>query len=196
MNYFLDLAFSLLTTPKKAMLYITGEEKWKEGFLFWIFVVFLTALSAFQEGPGLVLQFVLVVLFMGFSLLIHSAVTDYLAGLWGGLGTARGITAGFMAGSLPMAFSVFFSFLDVVGASFLSGIGTFVIWGWAFYLDVLAISTNYRFGTGKSFLLALAPYLLVGFFFIILAILMVLAAAIGISSMESLSDMEAMMNQI
>ena len=101
-----------------------------------------------------------------------------------------------MAGSLPMAFSVFFSFLDVVGASFLSGIGTFVIWVWAFYLDVLAISTNYRFGTGKSFLLALAPYLLVGFFFIILAILMVLAAAIGISSMESLSDMEAMMNQI
>ena len=189
MNYFLDLAFSLLTTPKKAMLYITGEEKWKEGFLFWIFVVFLTALSAFQEGPGLVLQFVLVVLFMGFSLLIHSAVTDYL-------GTARGITAGFMAGSLPMAFSVFFSFLDVVGASFLSGIGTFIIWVWAFYLDVLAISTNYRFGTGKSFLLALTPYLLVGLFFIILAILMVLAAAIGISSMESLNDVEAMMNQI
>ncbi len=196
MNYYLDLAFSLMTTPKKALTYITGEEKMKDAFFFWIFVVFLMALSAFQEGPGLVMQFVLVVLFLGFSLLIHSAIIDYIAGLWGGLGTARGITAGFMAASLPMAFSVFFSFLDEMGVSALSGLGTFLIFCWSFYLDVIAISSNYRFSMGKSVVIALTPYLMGILFFVILAILMVIAAAIGISSMESIGDMENMLNQL
>lgn len=196
MNYFLDLAFSLLTTPKTALSYITGEEKLKEAFFFWIFVMILTALSAFQEGPGLIWQFILVVLFMGFSLLIHSAVIDYISGLLGGLGTARGITAGFMAASLPFAFSVFFSFLDNLGISILSGIGSFIIFLWAFYLDVVAIGQNYRFSAGKSFLVALTPYVLVVLFFLILAMLMVVAAAVGLSGVESLGDVEAMMNQL
>ena len=196
MNYFLDLAFSLLTTPKTALSYITGEEKLKEAFFFWIFVMILTALSAFQEGPGLIWQFILVVLFMGFSLLIHSAVIDYISGLLGGLGTARGITAGFMAASLPFAFSVFFSFLDNLGISILSGIGSFIIFLWAFYLDVVEIGQNYRFSAGKSFLVALTPYVLVVLFFLILAMLMVVAAAVGLSSVESLGDVEAMMNQL
>lgn len=196
MNYFLDLAFSLLMTPRKALSYMTGEEKLKDASLFWLFVVFLTALSAFQEGPGLVWQFILVVLFMGFSLLLHSAVTDYIAGLWGGLGTARGITAGFMAASLPFAFSVFFSLLDLTGISFLSGLGTFLIGLWSFYLDVIAISENYRFHMGKSFVVALAPYGLMVFFFLILAIMMVVAAAIGISDMDSMTEVESIMNQL
>lgn len=196
MNYFLDLAFSLIMTPRRALSYITGEEKLKEGFLFWIFVVFLMSLSAFQEGPGLVWQFAAIALAMGFILLLHCALTDYLAGLWGGLGTARGITAGFMAASLPMAFSVFFTFLDAVGISFLSGCGSFLIWAWSFYLDIVAIGENYRFSTGKSFLLALAPYGMFVLFVLFVSIMMVAAAAIGISSMESLNDVESMLNQL
>ena len=183
MNQLLDLAMALIISPRQALMEITNEEKLKEGFFIWIFVVLLMSLSLFQQGPGLVMQFLLMVLFMGAALLVHSAVIDYISGFWGGMGTARGITAGFMAASLPMAFSVFFTFLAEAGVGALSGIGSFAIWIWSFYLDVTAIGQNYRFRPGKSFLIALTPYILIVIFFIALMALGVAAAVAAVKAM-------------
>lgn len=196
MNQFLDLAMALILSPRQALMEITNEEKLKEGFFIWIFVVLLMSLSLFQQGPGLVMQFLLMVLFMGAALLVHSAVIDYISGFWGGMGTARGITAGFMAASLPMAFSVFFTFLAEAGLGALSGIGSFAIWIWSFYLDVTAIGQNYRFRPGKSFLIALTPYILIVIFFIALMALGVAAAVEGIANMQDMQSLESMITQM
>lgn len=196
MNQLLDLAMALIISPRQALMEITNEEKLKEGFFIWIFVVLLMSLSLFQQGPGLVMQFLLMVLFMGAALLVHSAVIDYISGFWGGMGTARGITAGFMAASLPMAFSVFFTFLAEAGVGALSGIGSFAIWIWSFYLDVMAIGQNYRFRPGKSFLIALTPYILIVIFFIALMALGVAAAVEGIANMQDMQSLESMINQM
>lgn len=196
MNQLLDLAMALIISPRQALMEITNEEKLKEGFFIWIFVVLLMSLSLFQQGPGLVMQFLLMVLFMGAALLVHSAVIDYISGFWGGMGTARGITAGFMAASLPMAFSVFFTFLAEAGVGALSGIGSFAIWIWSFYLDVTAIGQNYRFRPGKSFLIALTPYILIVIFFIALMVLGVAAAVEGIANMQDMQSLESMINQM
>ena len=179
MNQLLDLAMALIISPRQALMEITNEEKLKEGFFIWIFVVLLMSLSLFQQGPGLVMQFLLMVLFMGAALLVHSAVIDYISGFWGGMGTARGITAGFMAASLPM-----------------SGIGSFAIWIWSFYLDVTAIGQNYRFRPGKSFLIALTPYILIVIFFIALMALGVAAAVEGIANMQDMQSLESMITQM
>lgn len=196
MNQLLDLAMALIISPRQALMKITNEEKLKEGFFIWIFVVLLMSLSLFQQGPGLVMQFLLMVLFMGAALLVHSAVIDYISGFWGGMGTARGITAGFMAASLPMAFSVFFTFLAEAGVGALSGIGSFAIWIWSFYLDVTAIGQNYRFRPGKSFLIALTPYILIVIFFIALMALGVAAAVEGIANMQDMQSLESMITQM
>lgn len=196
MNQLLDLAMALIISPRQALMEITNEEKLKEGFFIWIFVVLLMSLSLFQQGPGLVMQFLLMVLFMGAALLVHSAVIDYISGFWGGMGTARGITAGFMAASLPMAFSVFFTFLAEAGVGALSGIESFAIWIWSFYLDVTAIGQNYRFRPGKSFLIALTPYILIVIFFIALMALGVAAAVEGIANMQDMQSLESMINQM
>ena len=196
MNQLLDLAMALIISPRQALMEITNEEKLKEGFFIWIFVVLLMSLSLFQQGPGLVMQFLLMVLFMGAALLVHSAVIDYISGFWGGMGTARGITAGFMAASLPMAFSVFFTFLAEAGVGALSGIGSFAIWIWSFYLDVTAIGQNYRFRPGKSFLIALTPYILIVIFFIALMALDVAAAVEGIANMQDMQSLESMITQM
>lgn len=196
MNQLLDLAMALIISPRQALMEITNEEKLKEGFFIWIFVVLLMSLSLFQQGPGLVMQFLLMVLFMGAALLVHSAVIDYISGFWGGMGTARGITAGFMAASLPMAFSVFFTFLAETGVGALSSIGSFAIWIWSFYLDVTAIGQNYRFRPGKSFLIALTPYILIVIFFIALMALGVAAAVEGIANMQDMQSLESMITQM
>ena len=196
MNQLLDLAMALIISPRQALMEITNEEKLKEGFFIWIFVVLLMSLSLFQQGPGLVMRFLLLVLFMGAALLVHSAVIDYISGFWGGMGTARGITAGFMAASLPMAFSVFFTFLAEAGVGALSGIGSFAIWIWSFYLDVTAIGQNYRFRPGKSFLIALTPYILIVIFFIALMALGVAAAVEGIANMQDMQSLESMITQM
>ncbi len=196
MNQLLDLAMALIISPRQALMEITNEEKLKEGFFIWIFVVLLMSLSLFQQGPGLVMQFLLMVLFMGAALLVHSAVIDYISGFWGGMGTARGITAGFMAASLPMAFSVFFTFLAEAGLGALPSIGSFAIWIWSFYLDVTAIGQNYRFRPGKSFLIALTPYILIVIFFIALMALGVAAAVEGIANMQDMQSLESMINQM
>lgn len=196
MNQLLDLAMALIISPRQALMEITNEEKLKEGFFIWIFVVLLMSLSLFQQGPGLVMQFLLMVLFMGAALLVHSAVIDYISGFWGGMGTARGITAGFMAASLPMAFSVFFTFLAEAGLGALPSIGSFAIWIWSFYLDVTAIGQNYRFRPGKSFLIALTPYILIVIFFIALMALGVAAAVEGIANMQDMQSLESMITQM
>lgn len=196
MNQLLDLAMALIISPRQALMEITNEEKLKEGFFIWIFVVLLMSLSLFQQGPGLVMQFLLMVLFMGAALLVHSAVIDYISGFWGGMGTARGITAGFMAASLPMAFSVFFTFLAEAGVGALPRIGSFAIWIWSFYLDVTAIGQNYRFRPGKSFLIALTPYILIVIFFIALMALGVAAAVEGIANMQDMQSLESMITQM
>lgn len=196
MNQLLDMAMALIISPRQALMEITNEEKLKEGFFIWIFVVLLMSLSLFQQGPGLVMQFLLMVLFMGAALLVHSAIIDYISGFWGGMGTARGITAGFMAASLPMAFSVFFTFLAEAGVGALSGIGSFAIWIWSFYLDVTAIGQNYRFRPGKSFLIALTPYILIVIFFIALMALGVAAAVEGIANMQDMQSLESMITQM
>ena len=196
MNQLLDLAMALIISPRQALMEITNEEKLKEGFFIWIFVVLLMSLSLFQQGPGLVMQFLLMVLFMGAARVVHSAVSDYISGFWGGMGTARGITAGFMAASLPMAFSVFFTFLAEAGVGALSGIGSFAIWIWSFYLDVTAIGQNYRFRPGKSFLIALTPYILIVIFFIALMALGVAAAVEGIANMQDMQSLESMITQM
>lgn len=196
MNQLLDLAMALIISPRQALMEITNEEKLKEGFFIWIFVVLLMSLSLFQQGPGLVMQFLLMVLFMGAALLVHSAVIDYISGFWGGMGTARGITAGFMAASLPMAFSVFFTFLAEAGVGALPSIGSFAIWIWSFYLDMTAIGQNYRFRPGKSFLIALTPYILIVIFFIALMALGVAAAVEGIANMQDMQSLESMITQM
>ena len=196
MNQLLDLAMALIISPRQALMEITNEEKLKEGFFIWIFVVLLMSLSLFQQGPGLVMQFLLMVLCKGAALLVHSAVIDYISGFWGGMGTARGITAGFMAASLPMAFSVFFTFLAEAGVGALPSIGSFAIWIWSFYLDVTAIGQNYRFRSGKSFLIALTPYILIVIFFIALMALGVAAAVEGIANMQDMQSLESMITQM
>lgn len=196
MNQLLDMAMALIISPRQALMEITNEEKLKEGFFIWIFVVLLMSLSLFQQGPGLVMQFLLMVLFMGAALLVHSAIIDYISGFWGGMGTARGITAGFMAASLPMAFSVFFTFLAEAGVGALPSIGSFAIWIWSFYLDVTAIGQNYRFRPGKSFLIALIPYILIVIFFIALMALGVAAAVEGIANMQDMQSLESMIDQM
>lgn len=97
MNTFLDLVYSLIVTPRAALYDITRGERLREAGILWLFTLFLTAVSAFSEGPGLLVEFLAVLLFLGLSLLVHSAVTDYLSGLLSGQGSAKGITAGFMA---------------------------------------------------------------------------------------------------
>ncbi|MEE3452472.1 YIP1 family protein [Dialister sp.] len=196
MNQLLDLAYDMVTAPSKALSVIVNEEKLKEAFLLWLFVVFVISLSIFQQGPGLLLQFLGLLVFMGAALLIHSAVTDYISGLFGGMGTARGITAGFMAASLPLSLSVVFTFIEAIGVTALSGIGGFVLFLWSFYLDVAAISENYNFHKGKAFLIALAPYVLTVIFLILLAALGVASALAGISGIDDLQGIESMIGQM
>ncbi len=196
MNSLLDLAFSLLTSPRKAMGLVTGGEKFLEAMWLWLFVVLLCGISAFEEGPGIVVQTLCMAFFMGIGILLHSAMTDYISGLLGGRGTAKGITAGFLAASLPMAFGVFFTFLEAIGLSALTGLGGLVIWGWTFYLDMLAIRENYGFPSGKSCLINLAPYLLALLMVILSMAIVILLAAAGISALEEAQGLEAVLNAL
>ena len=108
MNTVLDLIYRLLAHPTDAMSDVTTGEKMKESSIIWGFVVLLLALSSVEAG-SFVTAFLASFVGTGSLLLIHSAVVDYISGLLGGRGTARGITAGFMCASIPYAFSVFFS---------------------------------------------------------------------------------------
>ena len=101
-----------------------------------------------------------------------------------------------MAASLPLGFSVFFMLIGASGVNEISSAGTFILSLWAFYLDVLAISENYRFSTAKAFAVAVMPYALLVLAFVLLAVLAVLTAAAGISSLESMEGMENVLSQL
>ncbi len=196
MNSLLDLAFTLLTSPRKAMASVTKEERFRDALLLWIFVVILCTLSAFGEGSSLVAESLAMAFILGIGILVHSAATDYISGLWGGNGSAKGITAGFLAASLPMAFGVFFTFLDTLGLDVLTGVGSFAIWAWTFYLDMTAIRENYGFSAGKSFVINGAPYLLMGLMVLLSMAILVILAAAGISAMENVQDIESIIDAL
>ena len=100
MNTVLDLIYRLLAHPTDAMSDVTTGEKMKESSIIWGFVILLLALSSVEAG-SFVTAFLASFVGTGSLLLIHSAVVDYISGLLGGRGTARGITAGFMCASIP-----------------------------------------------------------------------------------------------
>ena len=89
MNIILDYVYRLITSPLSAMEEITGGEKLKVGGIIWLFVIFLITLSSFRTGPGIVTEFIGMVISLGIILLFHSAIIDYFSGLLGGKGTAR-----------------------------------------------------------------------------------------------------------
>ena len=113
MNTVLDLIYRLLAHPTDAMSDVTTGEKMKESSIIWGFVILLLALSSVEAG-SFVTAFLASFVGTGSLLLLHSAVVDYISGLLGGRGTARGITAGFMCASIPYAFFRFlFSYRTV-----------------------------------------------------------------------------------
>ena len=184
MHTILDDIYGLIVCPAKTLEDITSGEKWKEGAVIWLFVILLMTVSSFSTGAGIVSEFIGTVILLGLFLLFHSAVIDYLSGLFGGRGTARGITAGFMSASLPYAFSVFFILLGQIGWETVNGIGMFLIALWSFILDILAIPRNYGFGNGKAFLIGVSPFLIGVFLTISLIILGVAAALSGFADMQ------------
>lgn len=185
MNLFLDLMYQLLTSPRQAFRVLTRGERLRQAGALWLFVVFLLSLTSLADGAGLGTAFFLCFLGMGILLFLHSAVIDYCAGLLGGSGTAKGITTGFMAASFPYAFLVFGGLLSVFGGMGESLLG-YAVFLWSFALDVLAVSENYRFSTGKALAVALIPaalfILAVACFFF----LGLFAAVSGLAQMEDL----------
>ena len=94
------------------------------------------------------------------------------------------------------AFSVFFTLAESIGLSFLSGIGSFAICVWTFVLDVLAIRENYFFSTGKSVLIAIAPYVMLLLFLLLFAMIVVFAAVAGLSEMEEMQELGSALGSI
>lgn len=185
----LDYFYGLLTAPRKTLGDITYGEKLKESFLIWIFTVLLLVIPSLGTDNAFVLQLLGTAAVMGLFLLMHCAAVDYTAGLFGGRGTARGITAGFMASAFPAGFSVFPALLSSLGLPDLNGILGFAIFLWIFYLDVTAVEENYRFGRGKSLAVALAPFLLLA------AVILLLTAAGIAAAVAGLTDMQSEMNE-
>ncbi len=192
MNYFLDVMYQLLVSPRQALRTITRGEQLKQALLLWLFVNFVLALSSVLEGPEFMTRYFVSVVVMGLGLFLHSAVTDYCAGFLGGRGTAKGITAGFMAAAFPYAFTVFGGLLDLLlgfGEGFLAS----CLFLWSFFLDVTAISENYGFSTGKALLVALIPFLLLALFFLCLFAAGMAAAISGLMHMDNAALMEGVL---
>lgn len=196
MNYLLDLTAQMVTSPASALREISNGERLRESFVIWIFSVVIISLTLVHSISGIAAGFVLTFLLMGFFLLFYSAVVDYTAGLAGGIGTAKGITAAFMASSLPGVFQAVLSILDFAGLGFLSGIGNFLIFLWIFVLQVIGISENYHFSKGKAFLVAIAPAIVIGLFVILFAIAAAVFAITGIMNMGDPLEMGGILNQI
>lgn len=189
MNTVLDLIYRLLAHPTDAMSDVTTGEKMKESSIIWGFVILLLALSSVEAG-SFVTAFLASFVGTGSLLLLHSAVVDYISGLLGGRGTARGITAGFMCASIPYAFSVFFSLIGQfgIGQFGLDGIHRFAVFAiivWSFFLDILAIRANYGFGKGKAFFISISPFLLCGMLITALFVIGIMTALAGISELQN-----------
>ncbi len=196
MNYILDLMYQLLVHPRDALRTVTRGERLSQAAVVWLFMIFISSLSSIVEGPGFGTVFGFCLLGFALLLVLHSAVIDYTASMIGGRGTAKGITAGFMMSSFPYAFSVFGTLLSTTGLDGLAGFWGFVIGIWSFVLDVLAISENYGFSTGKSILVALIPAILIGIVLICLMFLGVAAAIEGLGQMGGTDLMGEMMQEI
>lgn len=195
MTYFLDLMYQLLASPRQALRTVTRGEKLRQAALLWLFVVFLLSLSSLLEGPGLAVRFFVSLVVMGLALFLHSAVIDYCAGFLGGRGTAKGLTAGFMAAAFPYAFSVFGGLLGMLFGAGAGALET-VLFLWSFSLDVLAISENYGFSTGKALAVALIPAVLFAAFFLCLFAAGLAAAVAGLAQMQDLAAVEGVIQSL
>ena len=195
MTYFLDLMYQLLASPRQALRTVTRGEKLRQAALLWLFVVFLLSLSSLLEGPGLGVRFFVSAVVLGLALFLHSAVIDYCAGFLGGRGTAKGITAGFMAAAFPYAFSVFGGLLQMIAGAG-AGVLETALFLWSFALDVLAISENYGFSTGKALGVALIPAVLFALFFLCLFAAGLAAAVSGLAQMQDLAAVEGVLQSI
>ena len=189
MDNILDYFYGMITAPRKTLADLTYGEKIREAFGIWAFTVLLLTIPSLGTGSGFLPQLFCMVVGMGLSLLLHCAVIDYAAGLFGGSGTARGITAGFMAASFPAGFFVFLTLLSALGFFELNGLLGFLLFVWMFYLDVAAIGENYCFRRGKALAVALIPYLL------LLTLFVLFTAAAIIAALSGLADMQAEMNE-
>jgi hypothetical protein len=175
MGYYLDLAAQLIVHPRLALRAITRGEQWGAAGIFWLFTILLLSMSSFVEGVGIFLGFLLCFLLCFTGLMLHGAIVHYAAGLLGGRGSARGLTAGFMASTFPAAFTVFASLAETLGIPFVSGvIGLFTLI-WCFVLDVIVVSENYGLSTGRAVLVLMMPYVAVailalGFFGLSMAV--------------------------
>lgn len=190
MNTVLDLIYRLLAHPTDAMSDVTTGEKMKESSIIWGFVILLLALSSVEAG-SFVTAFLASFVGTGSLLLLHSAVVDYISGLLGGRGTARGITAGVMCASIPYAFSVFFSLIGQFGLDGIHRFAVFAIIVWSFFLDILAIRANYGFRKGKAFFISISPFLLCGMLITALFVIGIMTALAGISELQ---DVEGIIN--
>ncbi len=194
MGNILDLAYGILTQPRKTLSDITYGEKIKEAFVLWLFQVVLFAVSDLSHGMGIALSLIISFVAWALVLFVHAAIIDYISGLLGGRGTAKGITAGLMATKLPQAVLVVGSFFTGLGVSFVSGVLFVAVGLWVLYLEVLAISENYRFEKGKSLAVALSPYLLIVLMLLIFFMIGVMAAVMGISTMgEDLNSLNSIL---
>lgn len=162
MNYFLDLVYNLVMSPRMELRTITRGEQWISAGIIWLFTLFVLSLSSLIEGTGIILGFLLILIAGITLLLLQSAIIHYVAGLAGGRGTARGITAGLMADSFPLAFGVFASLISKLGGEALAGAIMMVALAWCFVLNVLAVSENYGMSWGRSVLILVAPAVLAG----------------------------------
>lgn len=186
MNTFLDLVFLLLTKPREGLRLLINEKRYKDSAIIWLFTVFLLTISTVTKGPGLIPEFVGMILVLGAGVIFHSAIIDYLAGMTGGNGSARGITAAFMASYMPFGFSVFFLLLSNIGFDLFTGLGSGILAIWSYILDVLSISENYQVTTGKAIVISLMPYLFI-------AVLVGACIALGVAAaLSGLADMQTM----
>lgn len=162
MNYFLDLVYNLVISPRLALRTITRGEQWISAGIIWLFTLFVLSLSSLIEGAGIILGFLLCLISGLTILLLQSAIIHYIAGLAGGRGTARGVTAGLMADSFPLAFGVFASLISKLGGDVLAGVILMAALAWCFVLNVLTVSENYGMSWGRAVLILVAPAALAG----------------------------------
>lgn len=178
MSEITDYIYRILVHPAEALRDVTKMEKMKVGGMLWLFVIVLMTLSSFKFDSGWLIGFAVMVILSGLGILLHSAVIDYISGFFGGRGSAKGITTGFLCAYVPYAFIVFFMLLKEMGLEVVSGILVIFVVIWNFILEVVAVRENYEFTTTKAFFISLSPAIIfVGFVFALLLIAMIAVVA-------------------
>ena len=197
MNQFLDFIYVLIVHPRAAMYTVTRGEKLRISCFVMVFTVLVHSLTS-SSGVSSALMSFLVCLFLGLLyILFHSAVVHYISGLWGGRGSARGITAGLLCACFPYTFLVFAVLLDhTAGLRGLYGICFLAVFIWNCFLDVLAVRQNYGFSMAKSIIVIAIPFLTAAVVVILLFAIGVAAAVTGLSELNSLNGMDAFLRQM